>query len=87
MSELDFWCSSCYYDLSYFSFCAIYQGDRIEMRRFAAVLVIKELAISAPTLIYTSIPQILDLLWVALRDPKVFGLPPSPPPTHNRLKF
>ncbi|KAI9341262.1 armadillo-type protein [Zopfochytrium polystomum] len=47
------------------------QGDRNESRRYAAVLVLHELALSAPTLIFSSIPQILDLSWVALRDSKV----------------
>jgi FKBP12-rapamycin complex-associated protein len=47
------------------------QGDRVEMRRHAAVLAITELAKSTPTLIYAYIPQIIDLVWVALRDPKV----------------
>ncbi|KAJ3083694.1 phosphatidylinositol kinase- protein kinase tor1, partial [Quaeritorhiza haematococci] len=47
------------------------QGDRNESRRYAAVLVLRELAISAPTLIYAYVPQVLDLIWVALRDPKV----------------
>lgn len=30
-----------------------------------------ELTINAPTLIFPYIPQILDLIWLALRDPKV----------------
>ncbi|KAJ3037894.1 phosphatidylinositol kinase- protein kinase tor1 [Rhizophlyctis rosea] len=47
------------------------QGDRHEARRYAAVLVLRELAISAPTLIYGYVGQILDLIWVAARDPKV----------------
>ncbi|GAO47492.1 hypothetical protein G7K_1698-t1 [Saitoella complicata NRRL Y-17804] len=47
------------------------QGDRHEARRHAAVLVLRELAINSPTLIYSYVPQILDLIWVALRDPKV----------------
>ncbi|RKO94116.1 armadillo-type protein, partial [Blyttiomyces helicus] len=47
------------------------QGDRHEARRYAAVLVLRELAVSAPTLIYAYVGQILDLIWVALRDPKV----------------
>ncbi|KAI9000239.1 armadillo-type protein [Gaertneriomyces semiglobifer] len=47
------------------------QGDRHEARRYAAVLVIRELAVSAPTLIYAFVGQILDLIWVGLRDPKV----------------
>ncbi|KAI8981018.1 armadillo-type protein [Pilobolus umbonatus] len=41
------------------------QGDR---SRLAAVLVLRELAINAPTLIYAYVPRILDLIWVALRD-------------------
>ncbi|BFZ53909.1 phosphatidylinositol kinase-related protein kinase tor1 [Savitreella phatthalungensis] len=47
------------------------QGDRNENRRMAAVLMLKEFAINAPTLIYSYVSQILDLLWTALRDPKV----------------
>ncbi|ORZ13215.1 armadillo-type protein [Absidia repens] len=41
------------------------QGDR---SRLAAVLVLRELAINAPTLIYAYVPRILDLVWLALRD-------------------
>ncbi len=47
------------------------QSDRVEQRRFSAVLVLRELATHAPTLVYTFIPQILDLIWVPLKDPKV----------------
>ncbi|EWC44191.1 phosphatidylinositol 3-kinase tor2 [Drechslerella stenobrocha 248] len=47
------------------------QSDRQENRRFAAVLLLKELARNSPTLFYTYVPQILGLLWVALRDSKV----------------
>ncbi|KAI8819891.1 armadillo-type protein [Fimicolochytrium jonesii] len=47
------------------------QGDRHEARRYAAVLVLRELAVSAPTLVYAFVGQILDLIWVALRDPRV----------------
>lgn len=46
-------------------------GERNESKRYAAVLVLRELATNASTLIYAYIPQILDLVWVALRDPKV----------------
>lgn len=48
------------------------QSDRQESRRFAAVLSIRELAKNSPTLLYAFVPQILDCIWVALRDPKVF---------------
>jgi FKBP12-rapamycin complex-associated protein len=41
------------------------QGDR---SRLAAVLVLRELAINSPTLIYASVPRILDLVWIAIRD-------------------
>jgi serine/threonine-protein kinase mTOR len=46
-------------------------SDRHESRRHAAVLVLRELARNSPTLFYAYVPQVLDLLWVALRDPKV----------------
>ena len=46
-------------------------GDRQETRRFASVLVIRELARNSPTLLYAFVPQIFDCIGVALRDPKV----------------
>ncbi len=47
------------------------QTDRQETRRFAAVLIIRELARNSPTLLYAFVPQVFDCIWVALRDPKV----------------
>jgi FKBP12-rapamycin complex-associated protein len=47
-------------------------GDRNEQRRYAAILVLKELALNSATLVYSYVPQILDCIWVALRDQKVF---------------
>ncbi|KAI9026899.1 armadillo-type protein [Hyaloraphidium curvatum] len=47
------------------------QGERQESIRYAAVLVLRELGENAPTLVYGYVAQILDLVWVALRDPKV----------------
>lgn len=47
-------------------------ADRVENRRFAAVLVLGELCKSAPSLLYAYTTQIIDTLWVALRDHKVF---------------
>lgn len=47
------------------------QSDRQENRRFAAVLSIRELAKNSPTLLYAFVPQILEVIWVALRDSKV----------------
>ncbi|GAA5903699.1 hypothetical protein JCM6882_003390 [Rhodosporidiobolus microsporus] len=47
------------------------QGERIEARRYAAVLVLRELTRSAPGMVYENVPDLLDNLWTALRDPKV----------------
>lgn len=47
------------------------QAERVENRRFAAVLILRELANNAPTLLYQYVSQILEVIWVALRDPKV----------------
>ena len=47
------------------------QSDRQESRRFSAVLAIRELAKNSPTLLYAFVPQILECIWVALRDVKV----------------
>lgn len=41
-----------------------------ESRRLAAVLLIRELAKNSPTLVYGFIPQIFELIWNAVRDPK-----------------
>jgi FKBP12-rapamycin complex-associated protein len=47
------------------------QGDRSEQRRYAAVLVLKEVAENAPTSFNVHVGAFLDRIWVALRDPKV----------------
>lgn len=47
------------------------QVERQENRRFAAVLVLRELAANSPTLVYQYVRQIIDVIWVVLRDPKV----------------
>ncbi|GAW17652.1 hypothetical protein ANO14919_071120 [Xylariales sp. No.14919] len=44
------------------------QSDRIEEKRYSAVLVLRELARNAPTLMYTYVGLIFDLIWVGLRD-------------------
>lgn len=44
------------------------QSDRIEERRYVAVLVLRELARAAPTLVYGHVTHIFDLLWAGLRD-------------------
>ncbi|KAI9656703.1 MAG: phosphatidylinositol kinase- protein kinase tor1 [Trizodia sp. TS-e1964] len=46
------------------------QTDRQESRRFSSVLILRELAKSSPTLLYALVPQIFELIWVGLRDPK-----------------
>lgn len=46
------------------------QNDRVEERRYSSVLVLRELARNAPTLMYQYIPTIFDWVWVGLRDPR-----------------
>eukprot|EP00158_Paraphelidium_tribonemae_P009901 Partr_v1_DN28994_c0_g1_i3_m24719 putative Phosphatidylinositol 3-kinase len=47
------------------------QGDRVELKRQAAVLVLKELIDNAPTILYGFVSSLLELLWVPLRDSKL----------------
>lgn len=47
------------------------QDDRNESRRYAAALVFRELARTAPWSIADRVESILDYIWTALRDPKV----------------
>ncbi|KAI2627651.1 FAT-domain-containing protein [Hypoxylon sp. NC1633] len=46
------------------------QSDRVEEKRYSAVLVLRELASKAPTLMYAYVGLIFDLIWVGLRDPR-----------------
>ncbi|CAG8961215.1 hypothetical protein HYFRA_00013271 [Hymenoscyphus fraxineus] len=46
------------------------QSDRIEERRYGAVLILRELAKNAPTLVYGFVGLIFDQIWVGLRDPR-----------------
>ncbi|KAI0517914.1 TOR kinase [Xylaria bambusicola] len=46
------------------------QSDRIEEKRYSAVLVLRELARNAPTLMYAYVGLIFELIWVGLRDPR-----------------
>lgn len=46
------------------------QNDRIEERRYSAVLVLRELARNAPTLMYQYISTIFTWVWYGLRDPR-----------------
>ncbi|CAO3650716.1 unnamed protein product [Cunninghamella blakesleeana] len=41
---------------------------QVDRSRLAAVLMLRELAVNAPTLIYAYVPRILELVWLALRD-------------------
>ncbi|KAK0607667.1 hypothetical protein LWI29_018339 [Acer saccharum] len=43
--------------------------DRVEYRRFAAVLILKEMAENASTVFNVHVPEFVDAIWVALRDP------------------
>lgn len=47
------------------------QSDRVEERRYSAVLVLRELARNAPTLMYTFVGLIFEQIWVGLRDPRL----------------
>ncbi|PHT30572.1 Serine/threonine-protein kinase TOR [Capsicum baccatum] len=45
------------------------RGERIEYRRFAAVLILKEMAEKASTVFNIHVSEFMDAIWVALRDP------------------
>jgi FKBP12-rapamycin complex-associated protein len=45
--------------------------DRVEYRRFAAVLILKEMAENASTVFNVHVPEFVDAIWVALRDPQL----------------
>jgi FKBP12-rapamycin complex-associated protein len=44
------------------------QSERVEERRYSAVLILRELARNAPTLMYAYVNLIFDQVWVGLRD-------------------
>ncbi|KAK7963971.1 FKBP12-rapamycin complex-associated protein [Apiospora saccharicola] len=46
------------------------QSDRVEEKRYSAVLVLRELARNSPTLMYQYVGLIFELVWVGLRDPR-----------------
>lgn len=46
------------------------QSDRVEEKRYSAVLVLRELARNSPTLMYQYVGLIFELSWVGLRDPR-----------------
>ncbi|PHT28667.1 hypothetical protein CQW23_31723 [Capsicum baccatum] len=45
------------------------RGERIEYRRFAAVLILKEMVENASTVFNVHVAEFVDAIWVALRDP------------------
>ncbi|CAA0807435.1 Serine/threonine-protein kinase TOR [Striga hermonthica] len=47
------------------------RGERIEHRRFAAVLILKEMAENASTVFNVHVPEFVDAIWFALRDQKL----------------
>jgi FKBP12-rapamycin complex-associated protein len=61
------------------------QGDRSEQRRYAAVLVLKELAQNTPTLFNVHVEKFLSHIWVTLRDPKALIREASIEALHNCL--
>ncbi|XAR52952.1 Non-specific serine/threonine protein kinase [Bertholletia excelsa] len=44
-------------------------GERVEYRRFAAVLILKEMAENASTVFNVHVSEFVDAIWIALRDP------------------
>lgn len=48
------------------------QSDRIEERRYSAVLIIRELSKNAATLMYAYVPHVFELIWVGVRDARLF---------------
>jgi FKBP12-rapamycin complex-associated protein len=44
------------------------QSDRVEERRYSAVLILRELSRNAQTLMYAYVQHVFDLIWVGLRD-------------------
>ncbi|KAL3633208.1 hypothetical protein CASFOL_001640 [Castilleja foliolosa] len=46
-------------------------GDRVEYRLFAVVLIVEEMAENASTVFNVHIPEFVDAIWVARRDPKL----------------
>ncbi|XP_024379368.1 serine/threonine-protein kinase TOR [Physcomitrium patens] len=47
------------------------QEPRVENHRFAAVLILKEMAENAPTVFNVHVSDFIEAVWVALRDPKM----------------
>ncbi|WFD05627.1 non-specific serine/threonine protein kinase [Malassezia vespertilionis] len=47
------------------------QGEYNENGRYAAVLIVKEIARNVPYLFHVYVMRVIDNIWVALRDPKV----------------
>ncbi|CAO1620752.1 unnamed protein product [Jaminaea pallidilutea] len=46
-------------------------GDRNESGRYAAVLIIRQMAKNVPHLFHAYVPRVLERIWVALRDSRV----------------
>lgn len=46
------------------------KGERHELRRYGAVLVLKELAVNAPSLFNQHAKDFFSLIWTGIRDPK-----------------
>ncbi|PHT30565.1 hypothetical protein CQW23_29870 [Capsicum baccatum] len=50
------------------------RGERIEYRLFAAVLILKEMAENASTVFNVHVPELVNAIWVALRDPTYYRM-------------
>jgi hypothetical protein len=53
--------------------CVIFLGDRQEARRHASVLVLAELARHANVIVYPHVGTIINNIWGAMREPKVWN--------------
>ena len=49
----------------------LHATDRVEARRYAAVLILRELASNAPTVFNVHVPAFIHAIWPALRDPRL----------------
>ena len=47
------------------------QSERVEERRYSAVLVLREIARNAPTLMYAYVGPVFEQIWVGLRDQRL----------------
>ena len=47
------------------------RGERQESRRYAAVLILRQMALNAPAVFNVHVRAFIDVIWTGLRDPKL----------------